>query len=433
MPARLTLLVSALLLGSCGESGGGVSAGASAPAKPQGAGVRAGGYATITDAPPAPFETAAPEAPRPPTRPQLAGQRRFTQVAHFQNEVRPEVEALADTLRAREPGNFVDLHFENEGEPRVVFRFLRDPERTLARYTTDPRFVAESARYTREELQAAMDFMLRTFREDRVVLGGGTGNRRNRAVVEIGVTEPEFRALVARKGVSVPAAVELEFAAAQPASALNRPLPPEIVRRVRILQRDDRPAGPLEAVNSTVKVVLRDGCFRLAGGADDGAHVLFPLGAQLFIDRQGHLAFGEAESPGYARVGETLVTPGIPGEVRARQLIAPIHKACGPGKVYKIHGMRSSAADRAQQTAQANAQALRDFRDAYGLSEPVARKALERCKAQTGSGICMMSPPAPPPPGGPNCPAGTRETGGMCRTPEGYIRPLPEWVQALLR
>jgi hypothetical protein len=95
--------------------------------------------------------------------------------------------------------------------------------------------------------------------------------------------------------------------------------------------------------------------------------------------------------------------------------------------------MRSSAAEQAQRAAQANAEALRRFRDEYGLSEPVARKALERCKAQTGSGACMMSPPAPPPPGGPNCPAGTRATHGMCRTPEGYVRPIPEWVQALIR
>jgi hypothetical protein len=195
MPARVILLFPALLLGSCAEPAGPAAAAASAPAqaKLQGAAVGRDGYATLTDAPPAPFEAAAPEAPRPPTRPRSAGGRPLSEIGRFQSEVRPQVEALADTLRTREKDNFVDLYFENEGEPRVVFRFLRDPERTLARYTRHPRFVAASARYTEAELRAAMDFMLRTFREDRVVLGGGIGNKRNRAVVEIGVTEPEFR------------------------------------------------------------------------------------------------------------------------------------------------------------------------------------------------------------------------------------------------
>lgn len=435
MLVRVVMLSSALLSGSCGEHRNSESATEPSPAKPEppSAVTGADDYATIIDAPPAPFTPAQADAPRPPPPEQSAGRQQFTRTTRFQNEVRQEVQALADTLRVRERGNFVDLYFENEGEPRVVFRFLRDPEGSLAKYTKHPRFFAESARYTERELRAAMDFMLRTFREERVILGGGIGNKRNRAVVEIAVTEPEFRALVARKGVTIPEPVELQFTATRPASAINRPLAPEIARLVRIFPRDDRPVGALHDINSTVKVVLRDGCFRVDGGEDDGAHVLFPLGAQLFLDGEGYLAFGEAETPGYARVGETIVTPGTIGEVTAPALTAPIRKACGPGKVVKVHAMRSSAAESAQQAVLANAEALRHFRDQYGLSEPVARKALERCKAQTGFATCLLPPPAPPPPGGPNCPAGTKATFGMCRTPEGYIRPIPEWVQKLIR
>lgn len=433
MLARFALMYSALLVASCDEKVALASATEPSLAQPAPAGVAsgAGGFATITDVAPAPFTPAEPEAAKPKTREQLAGDQRFTRVTRFQGEVMDEVQALAATLRARERGNFVDLYFENEGEPHVVFRFLRDPEKTLAKYTNHPRFFARSARFTDRELEAAMDFMLETFREDRVVLGGGTGNKRNRAVVEIGVTEPEFRALVTRKGVTIPEGVELHFAAARPASEINRPLPPNVARLLRIFARDNRPTGALHAVNSTAKVVLQDGCFRIAGGEDDGAHVLFPLGAQLFIDQAGHLAFGAAETPGYARVGETIITPGTIGEVTSPDLVAPIRKACGPGKVVKVHGMRSAAADRAQGAVAANASALRHFRDEYGLSEPVARKVLEGCKARSGFGVCHIAPPSPPPPGGPNCPAGTKAISYVCRTPEGYVRPIPDWVQEL--
>lgn len=436
MPVRVGTLLSVLLFtGSCGEGSGRANAAVTAASEPlvRGAALGVGGYATITDAPPAPFTAKEPRAPEPLTPEQLAGHRQFARAGRFQNEVRQEVQALVDKLRVREKGNFVDLYFENEGEPRVVFRFQRDPGKTLAKYTKHPRFFAETARYTDEELRAAMDFMFKTFRQDRVILGGGTGNKRNRAEMQIVVTEPEFRALVARKGVTIPEAVELQFAVEQPASAINRPLTPEIARLVRIFPRDDRPAGALHAIDSTAKLVLRDGCFRVDGGKDDGALVLFPIGARLFIDRAGYLAFGEAESSGYARVGETVVTPGTIAEVSAPELLAPIRKACGAGKVVKIHGMRSDAAERAQQAVDINSQSLRQFRESYGLSEAIAKKVLERCKERAGSGVCPIGPPAPPPPSGPNCPAGTKASFGMCRTPEGYIRPIPQWIQELMK
>jgi len=428
------LLILALAAGSCGQQGSLAGTRDPAPgvAAPRAAEIGAEGYATITDAPPAPFTPVEPGAPRPPTAQQRAGHAQFARAGRFQNEVMNEVQALADQLRTAEKGNFVDLYFDNEGDPRVVFRFLRDPQATLARYTRHPRFFGEQARFSEEELRAAMDFMLETFREDRVILGGGTGNRRNRAVVEIAVTEPEFRALVARKGVTIPEAVELEFPVSQPASAVNLPLAPRIARLVRVFPRDDRPAGPLHSINSYARVVLSDGCFRIAGGTRDGALVVFPLGAQLFIDGEGYLAFGDQEAPGYARVGEELVTPGSIGEVTALSIVAPIHAACGGGKVVKINGMRSAAAERAQNAVTQNAYALRQFRESYGLPEGTARQALERCKARSGSGVCMLTPPPPPRDGGPDCPPGTKPSFGLCRTPEGYIRPIPKWIQDLI-
>lgn len=398
---------------------------------PRGATIGPDGHATILDAPPAPFAPQPARQPQPPTAGQIEAQRQLARAAEFQSQVRAAVGALENHLRVAERGNFVDLYFENEGEPHVVFRFLRDPEATLRKYVRDPRFRAAKADFTDEQLRAAMDFMLATFREDRVIMGGGTGGKENRAVVKLAVAEPEFRALVARKGVTIPQAVELRFRAGPPASAINRPLPPSIAPLVRIFPRHDRPLGAVPDTSSSVKVVLRDGCFRASGSRVDDALVLFPLGAQLFIDREGYLAFGEREVPGYGRVGEEVEFHGVPEEVNAPELIGPIHAVCGAGKVVRINGMRSFAAGQAQQIVETNARALRDLREMYGLPEADARKLLERCKAHVGGGVCLLSPP-PPVMRHEACPAGTKLSGGLCRTPQGIIRPLPKWLQALL-
>jgi hypothetical protein len=435
MLKRLAVLVAASLAAACtGAEGTAVPpAEPAATAVPKGATVGPEGWATILSAPPAPFTPLVPGAPSPPTPRELAGHEQFRRASLFQNQVMDEVQALADRLRTAERGNFVDLYFENEGEPHVVFRFLRDPAKTLARYTKNPRFRSAPARYSDEQLRAAMDFMMETFREERVIQAAGLGNKANRAEVEIAVTEPEFRALVAKKGVRIPEAVDLRFRAQAPANSLNRPLPPAIARLVRIFPRGDRPFGALHAINSYAKVVLDDGCFRVSGGTHDKALILFPLGAQLFVDRDNRLAYGAEEAPGYARVGEELVFPGTIGEVTTADLVRPIHAACGTGKVVAITGMRSAAAEHAQNAVSQNAQALRQFRENYGLSEAVARRVVERCRQRMGTGSCMIPPPPPPPRGGPVCPPGTKAIHGMCRTPEGFIRPIPAWIEELMR
>lgn len=423
---RLAIIAAAGLAGACGEAGRAADAPQAAhPAAPRGAVIGADGFATIMNAPPAPYTPVEPGAAPPLTPERIAAQQQFRRASEFQNDVREDVQALSDTLRRSEKGNFVDLYYENAGDPHVVFRFLRDGSRTLAKYTRNPKFVASTARYSNAELRAAMDFMMRTFRDDRVIAGGGYGNKRNRAEIEINVTEPEFRALVAKKGVTIPDAVELHFTATRPASAINRPLPPDIAPLVRIFPRSDRPLGMINAIASRTKIVLKDGCFRSPDNGD--ALVLFPLGAQLFIDRDGYLAFGGREGPGHARVGETIVTPGSIAEITAADLVQPIHAACGPGKVVQVNGMASAAAEDAQYAVTSNANSLRQLRRMYGLSEPLARKALEACKTSMGMGACMLSPP-PPILRKEGCPAGTTLSAGLCRTPEGYIRPLPKWI-----
>lgn len=420
MPLRPVLLFASALI---------VSATAAQTVVPTGSTIGRSGLASILDVPPAPFTPRATGTTLP-TAEQIEGQRQFARSAKIQGDLLGLTGTLRRVLEEEQKGNFVDFYFEHEGEPRFIFRFLRNGPETLAKYLTHPRIKAETVRFSQAELEAAMDHMLKSFREDRIIMGGGTGTKRNRAEVEIGITEPEFRALVARKGVKIPEAVHLEFVAKQPASVINAKLQPPIASLVRIFARQDRPLGALPDIASHARIVLKDGCFRMP--EQDNAHVAFPLGATLFIDRQGYLAFGP-DKPGYARVGETVTFHGTIPEARdEKALVAAVHAACGPGKVVKISAPTSAAAERIQRVLDENVWALRSFKESYGLSDAQARHALEACKVRSGGEICLTTPAPPPDPRGTSCPAGTKLSFGLCRTKEGYIRPIPKWVTELI-
>jgi len=228
-------------------------------------------------------------------------------------------------------------------------------------------------------------------------------------------------------------------------AVFDNAVPAAVKEHIRIFPRHDRPAGALNAINSRVKLVLRDGCFRASDG--DDALVLFPFGARLFVDSDNYLAFGSGESPGYARVGETVTFMGSVNEVSVPELVQPIHAACGPGKVIKVEGLASASAQGRQDAAMDNANALRRLQNQYGLGEAQARRAIawldrkQVANRQVDENGIALSPitasmviDSPPRPvlDEADCPAGTSLVSFMCRTPEGYLRPLPAWLVAFL-
>ena len=409
------------------------------------------GFATILSAPPASFDPVEPPVPAPRTAEQDAADADFMRVADYQNSVMDEVQALAERLRREERGNFQTLHYDNEGELGVVFEFLRDGPATLRKYSKNPTFRGETVRWSQEELRAAADFMWETFREDRVIQSTGVGTQV--ATVEISVSEEEFRALVKRKGVIIPEPVELVFRATPMVPLVNPPrpaaqdqaVPDEVAPYLRIFPRHDRLAGALHAINSRVTVVLKDGCFRAADR--DDALVLFPFGAKLFVDSANYLAFGSGERPGYARVGEAVEFMGSVNEVTTPELVDPIHAACGPGKVIKVEGMESAAAGDAQRKVTDRANAIRSLGDRYGLDARQAGRALDWLDArgeanrQTSpegialppiTGTMMVEMPPRPVMDPSECPPGSSLNAGLCRTPEGHLRPLPDWLVEFL-
>ena len=446
---HVAVLCAAMAFAGCTASrpGGDVSE----TSQPFRADFNADGFATILSAPPAAFDPVEPPPAATRTADQDAADAEFLRVANYQNSVMDEVQALAERLRRDERGNFQTLHYDNEGELGVVFEFLRDGPATLRKYSRNPTFRGETVRWSQQELKAAADFMWETFRDDRVIQSTGVATQV--VTAQISVSEDEFRDLVRRKGVTLPEPVELVFHAAPVVPISNPPraadrdeaVPVAVAPHIRIFPRHDRPAGARNAINSQVKVVLRDGCFRAADRED--ALVLFPFGARLFVDNANYLAFGSAESPRYARVGEVVTFMGSVAEVGIPELVEPIHAACGPGKVIKVEGLESANAYARQQALTDYANALRRLQSSYGLGEAQARRAmawLDRRQAanrqMTDDGIAlppisaamMIDIPPRPVMAQSECPSGTKLVGALCRTPKGYLRPLPEWLTEFL-
>lgn len=415
--------------------------------------IGASGYATILDAPPAPFTPVTPGDPEPSSAKQIADDEQFTRVARFQDSVRERVYALVETMQREESGNFVSLYYDNDGDPSVVFQFLRNGPATLRKYTDHPRFLAKTVRWSEADLMAASDFMWKTFKDDRVLQS--TGHGRNEVEARISVSEDEFRALVKRKGVTIPEAVKLVFGSAPVVPLVNPPrpadedsgaVPRKIAPLIRIFPRDDRVPEALNSINSTLKIVLKDGCFRAADQED--ALVLFPYGARLFVDTAGYLAFGEGEKPGYARVGERVIFTGSIGEVKTPSLVDPIHAVCGPGKVIKAEGLDSASARLLQDGIESEVQGIRRLQAEFGLDKMQARRAydwLEKRQAALPRQRFEDGTLAPPPPPGAtidapprpvgnaaDCPPGSKLSYGLCRTPEGWLRPLPGWLVEFL-
>ncbi|HEX9933164.1 MAG TPA: hypothetical protein VGB08_10015 [Allosphingosinicella sp.] len=155
----------------------------------------------------------------------------------------------------------------HEPDWAYVFYFKRDRERTLARYTSNPRFRAAPARYTRGELEALIRPWTERFTKLRLTGGWRVDDTLGRAEIMMNVTEDEYREIAARGGWGpLPDAIELEFA-----SPVRHPPVDEAARPfVRIFAQNDRGTGIQLTAAGFGRIVLRDGCLFVQSGQGRG-------------------------------------------------------------------------------------------------------------------------------------------------------------------
>jgi hypothetical protein len=369
-----------------------------------------GSYPTIETAPPAGFGAA---PPGPDGRPsggeagwyaqaygvsEAEAQRRM----RLQHEVGAEIGRIRPRLEAEQRGNYADIWIEHAPEWRVVVGFVRDPEATLRRYTSNPLFVARQVRHSLAELQAGQEEAFAQLRRLGIPAEGGTYVSDNEVRISAAVDGPRVAALLASGRLRVRPFVRVTGAdALDPAE----PVTDEARRFVRILPQARHRTGSETSELNIGTIVLRDGCFRLDGPGEDDPFAFFGAETGVRLDEAGALTLYRRGPGGYggepARVGERMVLGGGAGrEIGDADATAAVRAACGPGRVVAVGNPRSYAAFRRRHSAwRVDAIAQRQH-----ISRDEAWRRLTACWAREDEHAervrrgTVGANPAPPPP-----------------------------------
>ncbi|MCD9032039.1 hypothetical protein LDO32_09930 [Luteimonas sp. Y-2-2-4F] len=313
--------------------------------RPVGATIEPSGFATVLHAPPS--AAPVPGPPRIESEPERVARERGIPVADAERLMNPDeaaheaAMALNRRLKAQDAGNYVGVRIVRDPEPRFAFQFRRDAAATLARFTSDPRFVAREGGLTREELQPLFDAWWKRFEPHRILGGGSVMEFDGNVRFDMTIDEAAYRAIAAREGWVPPPQVRLHF----PPPPNPRSVDPALAPLVRVFAREDRSPGVVLNALLGGRLVLRDGCFRIQdhgdGDGDGEPLVLFGRDVELRLDEDGYLIVvdprdSDAFGGPAARVGERVVWSGPRGVHEADEGAKALRAACGPGPVVAI-------------------------------------------------------------------------------------------------
>lgn len=338
---------------------------------PIGATIEPSGFATVLTAPPVPYPDRPPPSDREWVDPQTALQRETN--ANPSEAERRDAMELARRLEAEEGRNFIGLFVTRDPAPRFAFQFQDDAASTLARYTDDPRFVAVEGGVPASELRPLADEWNARFAPHRL----GVGNVYEFAGVvrfDMQVDEATFRAIAAAEGWSLPDRLELNFIPPPNPRALD----PSLASFVRIMPRHDRLPSAVLAAGMSGRIILRDGCFRLASqnAAQDGALVMFDLNIALVLDDEGYMALqGPRTDKPLPRIGELMTWAGPRGVDERDAGVQALRAMCGDGEIVSV-GTPSSAYH-----FRVRPWAIDEFAHSRGITRQEAWDALRRCWA----------------------------------------------------
>ena len=360
-----------------------------------------GSYATILEAPPyLPIERLGPE-PYVPT----LQDRRWRFAERMEQRHLP----MLRRLKQGEMGNFGGVEWRwqdgpaNDGLGTLtgIAYFLRAPEQSLRRYTSDPLFAAAQGDFSRVD----QDAVTRQWAEriGRDIASEGFGNM-STPWLSIAVPRKDFEILRAEKGWDIPVNLTLRFS--ERAEPDLPAIAPDIAGDIRYFPASDRLAGPTPDIATYDAIVLRDGCFFIDEEGDDDPLAMFPLGAGIYRDSEGHMAFRSRHSqhqPRLARVG-TRMQLGYRADVAEPP--AGLIEACGTHRVVLVKSLDQAAGYGApwfavQQYAQSEgiraAEAMQQANRCLVEQEQVL--ADRRLRGSTAEpGWCPQTIHVPPPP-----------------------------------
>lgn len=308
---------------------------------PTGGLLTATGYLTIREVPSSPYSVDPPPEPtvvddfaRRTVSPDPAVRAKAWEDANGTKDFQAELERLRQVLARREPDNFVELRLVRDPAVAAEVWFKHDAARTLARYTSNPLFRPRQGGLTSVEEERLRKLWLDRMEGGQLI--NMIGVNRIDGVVELGIAveEPEFRRIAAERGWGLGPEVKLMFPPARAPAFTD----PKLSKLVRVFARETKAKSIQLLAASTGRIVLEDGCFRLASprSGERGALVMFGRQTQLGTDEQGYLVLLSEEGRARYRIGEIGRWGGPNGVDQNDPALRELRQACGDDRVINV-------------------------------------------------------------------------------------------------
>ena len=315
---------------------------------PQGARIERSGYATILSAPPSPFPAEAPPMPgqldtlaRRTSLGTDADRNRAWEEVNGTAAFQLEFQRLREVIARAESDTFLTVRLVRD--PGVIgeFLFSGGGKETLAKYTDDKAFRAvdtsvDPIAFGRLE----QTWLGRTEIAEASINLLGANSIDGTIEMNVGIEEPAFRAIAARRGWDL-TDPRLRFTFAQP-----RPEPfavAGLAGLVRAFPRENTSAAIRLLAKGTGTVVLKDGCFRHANdkGRAGDTLVMFARDSQLTLDGEGYLAIRSEGGERQYRIGELGSWGGPNGFSESDEDVRALREACGRDRLINLAAPQS--------------------------------------------------------------------------------------------
>ncbi|HEX8579121.1 MAG TPA: hypothetical protein VF655_05950 [Allosphingosinicella sp.] len=341
MRACQSPLWAAFLIAGCAAAAPEPAPISAASALPKGGTLSPDGFLTISEVPASPYPDAPPPEPavaddlaRRTSSRDPAVRAKAWEDANGSAAFQAELERLREVLAREQRGNFVDVRLVRDPAVAAEIWFKRDAAQTLARYTTNPQLRARQGGLNQDELQALQNLWVQRSEGGNLITTVGTDPFTGTVELGIAVEEADFRREAARRGWSLEPNLTLLFPRPRPPAFAE----PELERFVRIFARETNAKGIQLLAGFTGRIVLEDGCFRLARGdaSEPAPLVMFGRETQLGRDAQGYLIVRGEEGRRQYRIGEIGSWGGPNGVDEADPQVQALLARCGSGPVVNV-------------------------------------------------------------------------------------------------
>ncbi len=383
--AVLASLAAAGFVGACAEE-------AENPAK---------SFATVLEAPPyQPIERLGPE----PYVPSLQDRR-----WRHADEVEQRHLSMLRRLKRGEMGNFGGVEWQwrdgpqNDGLGALtgIAYFLRDPEESLRRYTTDPLFGSAEGDFSRVEQDEVAREWAQTIGHE--IASAGFGNI-STPWLDIAISRSRFEEMREAEGWDIPVNLTLRFNS--DAESDLPALPSALTGDIRVFPVSDRMSGPTPDLASYDAIVLRDGCFFIDEEGEDDPLAMFPSGVGIYRDDEGFLAFRSRYSDRQQRLARVGTQMQLGYRIDIADPPEQLQEACGRHRAVLVRTLDQAAGyggvwhavkQYAQDEGISESEAMRQANEC--LLEQEQRLADRRLRgAEYKPALCPQTSHVPPPP-----------------------------------